>query len=129
MKKVFFSMFMGLFLFLAVQETQAQCNFFNNTGCWVRVQGMFSNSPTPCTVGPYCMSPWIAVAPFGVGVLPAGNCPLAPAPNSNYIRIQINFGGGFFGTGICGGAPTPVFDCTGAARTLQMFNFNNAGVF
>lgn len=129
MKKVFFSMFMGLFLFLSVQEVAAQCNFFNNTPCWVRVQGRYSNDPNPCVVGPWCTSPWISVAPFGAGVLPAGNCPFAPAPNSNYIKIQINFGAGFFGTDACGSGPVPVPDCQGFIRTLQMFGYNNAGVF
>lgn len=129
MKKFLFGTLLSIFMLGAAQQTLAQCNFFNNTPCVVRVQGIFSNSTAPCNVGPWCNSPWISVPPFNVGVLPAGPCPFAPTPNSNYVKIQINFGTGFFGTSICGGGPTPVPDCGGVIRTLQMFSFNSAGVF
>lgn len=129
MKKFLFGILLSIFMLGAAQQTLAQLNFFNNTACPVRVQGVFTNSTVPCTIGPYCNSPWIAVPPFGAGVLPGGPCPFAPAPPSNFVKIQINFGAGFFGTSICGGGPTGVIDCTGAFRTLQMFSFTSAAVF
>lgn len=129
MKKAFLGAVFGILFLATAFQANAQLQFWNNTGCNVRVMGVYSNDPNPCMVGPHCVSPWIGVPPFGVGVLPAGNCPLPPLQNSNYVKIQISFGGPFFGTDICGGGPVPVFDCTGAAYTLQMFSYNFASVF
>ena len=129
MKKFIFASVLGFIMLFAANSANAQLNFFNNTPCWVRVMGAYGNNPNPCVMGPSCVSPWISVAPFGVGVLPAGNCPLPPAPTSNYFRIQINFGGGFFGASMCPNNPVPVVDCQNFPRTLQMFSFNTAAVF
>ena len=129
MKKFIFASVFGFLMLFAANSANAQLNFFNNTPCWVRVMGGYANNPNPCMMGPYCASPWIAVAPFSAGVLPAGNCPFPPTPNSNYYRIQITFGGAFFGASMCPNAPVPVIDCQNAPRTLQMFSFNSAAVF
>lgn len=129
MKKYLLSIGLGLVMFFAADSVSAQLNFFNNTPCWVRVMGAYANNPNPCVMGPSCTSPWISVAPFSAGVLPAGNCPAPPTPNSNYFRILINFGGGFFGASMCPNNPVPVVDCQNAPRTLQMFSFNSAAVF
>jgi hypothetical protein len=130
MKKICLSAALFLLLLMGLgSSAKAQLNFTNFTPCWVRVMGTYANTPNPCAMGPYCNSPWIAVPPFGMGVLPAGNCPLPPAPNSNYIRVLINFGGGFFGASACPINPVPVVDCQGNPRTLLMNNFNNASVF
>lgn len=106
-----------------------QLTFVNNTPCPVRVTGVISTSPTPCTAGPYCTATWISVPPFSTGVLPAPPCLGTVGSSPTFVRVGVQTTTTFLGVSICGAPSTTYTDCTGAPRTLTQFSGSFAAIF
>lgn len=128
MKRILTIFTLGVVFCLFAGEASAQLNFTNNTPCWIRAQGVYSNN-APC-VGPYCVSPWVSVPPFGAVVIPAGPCGGIPGPPSFYRRLTITDGlGGFVTIDYCTAPVANYQDCNLAPRTVQFTGLNNATTF
>lgn len=130
MKKYFFGMLLGITLLFAATGAKAQMNFWNGTSCFIKVWGGFTYDPAVCPPTNACISPTIGIAPMSWGVLPAAPCPPMLGPTANYFRVIITYSSGAtFGTGFCGGAPTPHNDCAAMPRTLQIITPTFGAVF
>lgn len=131
MKHLFKSFFIIVVLVFSAQVSKAQLTFVNNSGCDVKLFGVFTYSNNPCQQGPYCTTQTILAPANTVTTLPGGPC-LSPVPpvTASFIRIGVyTQNGQFLATGSCGAAPVNFIDCLGIPRTLQMFSPTFAAIF
>lgn len=129
MKRLLTLLTLGVVFCLIAGEASAQMNFTNNTPCWIRARGWYTNT-APCVGPTYCASPWVSVPPFGAVVIPGGPCGGIPGPPSFYRRLQHTDGmGGFVTIDYCTFPAANYFDCQNFPRGTQFVGLNNAVTF